>query len=243
MVLSRAQRGELWQDDMIMQWVCVHTNARQFKTLKMVLLELRTQAGFDLEFVLLAGGETAPSVAEERARDDDQPPHLVLSDAMWTFDLFNEAGKLRTIPRFRRWKPSPRGDERAIDRIRNGDLLAPNVLSLLYPQGAQLAQSSLAEGPVEEGSLQRLLFCLQAGESSQGCVNNKHPKEAKLQYIPASNTTWASGTPSSTQVRRLIRETPQEDRLEAITGIALDAKQLLEFLNSSRLARRTLLGL
>jgi hypothetical protein len=236
-VLTRAQRAELWQDDSIARWAYTYRHKERFGVVRHEMIRRLEATGVKVEFVCIAGGEGSFGyAADEVAKVTKvQPDDLICSNPMRKVDASKKNGYLKSVKGYEAWKPSPQGDKQLIEKIKNGTYRASYIIELLYPGDAhklEHEQSLMAKDKFEQASLERLEACLKAASTSQVCSTSKGPKEAKLQYVPAENVPIPYGLPSSTRVRTGIRENPGDERLEVIKDIALNAEKLLEFVDA-----------
>jgi hypothetical protein len=229
-VLSRVERGALWQHDLLMQWAWVHTYSRSFRTMRKALTQQAAQDGFELEFFMVAGGENAIRYGEKLSESESEMPDLIFSDAFRQIYIFDESGVPKPLYHYNAWSTTKKGDEQLVQRIRHGSLRASEVLTLLYQDEAQSVQlvSEQPREANEEVQLQHLITCLRDSGISWICRHNYHP-QATLQYIPAHNVRNSSiGTkPSSTQIRQALQTSSDDQRLESIADMALNAELLL----------------
>ena len=188
-----------------MQWEWVNTSLFRFQDLRHALVKIAAQDGFEIQFVILAGAESAHGFAVERSGSGEQVPSIIFSGTMRTVENFNKDGEAKAAQSFGEWSETKEGDEKPISKITQCCFYAFDVLTLLYPQKARSIVGSLAQAakPTDEIVLQHLIVCLDASEWSLicNCVNGSLP--ASLQYISARNVPGIGGGLRSIRHRRI----------------------------------------
>lgn len=245
LIMSRVERGRLWQDHMLTPWSLVYSNVRRSDNdFKNALIKATAAEGYVIEFVLVMGGDI---LKDRRAHDSLQShefrqsiQHTAISDHIQICVIFSNG--LRSTPQYRggsllswggynAWTRSEEADIRILAMLLKGEYSALAVLTLLYPrEGERVVHGSDATGGVEERALVKLYGCLRESGTSWICTREQDP-QVTAQFVQSRNAIDKGMVPglSSTGLRAIIRNVKPKQRLNTIDGLAMNALLLSKY--------------
>jgi hypothetical protein len=235
MLLTRKERASLWDDPFLTPWSWVnpfpHQKSGNFEN---VLLRAVEADGYEIEFVLIVGGDHMNQAATENNTDSIEPT-VVLSDGLRSIPRAPSGAPLPFVG-YGEWQQSEESHARLFAKLERGELSALAMLHLLYPLEVDtVLQHSTHLRKKNTRALTVLQECLHVSGCPWFCMNLQEAS-LQMQFVPARNVA-GNGTESdlsSTSIRAVIREVDHERRVLALTDLALNPQLLSDLVDAKK---------